>query len=262
MHVKEMLDLTDKVAVVSGGRGLYGSAISEGLAEAGATVLIASRNEEACQAYAETLTQRGLRAHGMALDMASDDSIAAFTARAIEEQGAIDVLVNNAVTREGYADLDDVKRTEINHTMDVNVAGTMMLTQAVVAHMKERRRGSIINIASIQGLMGPHFPYYEEGQSSPVGYTFEKWGLVGFTKWLCAYYGPYGIRANCISPGGYDPELEQARPTFYKTYAEHTPLQKWAEFDDIKGPVVFLASEATRYVTGANIPMDGGFTVW
>lgn len=262
MHVQKLLDLSGKVAIVTGGCGLYGAAISEGLAEAGATVVVASRNGENCRRYAEELRQRGLSAEGMALDMASDPSIAAFAEALLAKHGRVDVLVNNAVTREGYGNLEDVDRGRINHTLDVNIAGTMLLTKALLPAMQARRGGSIVNIASIQSLMGPHFPYYEEDQSSPVGYSFEKWGLVGFTKWLSAYYGPWNIRANCLSPGGYDPQLEETRPSFYQTYARHTPLQRWAEFDDIKGPVVFLASEAARYVTGVNLPVDGGFTVW
>ncbi|MDL2217447.1 SDR family oxidoreductase [Christensenellaceae bacterium OttesenSCG-928-M15] len=262
MHIKELLDLSGKTAVVTGGRGLYGAAICEGLAQAGAQVIVASRNGDACAQYAQTLVDNGHLAAGMALDLGDDQSIERFTNAVIDRFLKIDVLVNNAVTREGYSGLDDITRQSTLHTLDVNIAGTMLLTKAVVKHMKAQKSGSIINISSIQGMMGPHFPYYEEDQSSPVGYTFEKWGLVGFTKWLCTYYGAYGIRANCISPGGYDPALAQTRPTFFKTYLEHTPLKKWAEFDDIKGPVVFLASEAARYVTGVNLPMDGGFTVW
>ena len=262
MHVQALLDLTGKVAIVTGGRGLYGAAVSEGLAEAGAQVIVASRNEAACEAYARTLTERGLCAEGMALDMGDDQSISRFVNTVIEKYGKIDVLVNNAVTRDGYSSLDETVRENLLHTMDINVAGMMLLTKEVVAHMKARKSGSIVNISSIQGMMGPHFPYYDQGQSSPVGYTFEKWGMVGFTKWLCAYYGEHGIRANCISPGGYDPALETTHPAFYQTYAAHTPLKRWAAFDDIKGPVVFFASEASRYVTGVNLPMDGGFTVW
>ncbi len=262
MNAKQMFDLTNRVAIVTGGRGLYGSPISEGLAEAGATVIVASRNGDACEAFAEQLRAKGFKAAGIALDMACDDSIEKFTAEVLERFGRIDILVNNAVTRDGYGDLPNMNREQLSHTLDVNVNGTMLLTKAILPTMQKQGQGSIINISSIQGVMGPHFPYYEKGQSSPVGYTFEKWGMVGFTKWLAAYYGKDNIRANCISPGGYNPDLEKTHPDFYRTYAEHTPLKKWPDQGDIKGPVVFLASEASRYVTGINLMMDGGFTVW
>ncbi len=262
MHGGNMFSLKGKVAIVTGGRGLYGAPLSEGLAEAGAHVVVASRDGAACETYAQSLRERGLSADGAALDLASDSSIEAFVRRLSEEFASVDVLVNNAVTRDGYTDLACVQRAQLNHTLDINISGMMVLTKHIAAVMQAQGAGSIINISSIQGVMGPHFPYYEEGQSSPVGYTFEKWGLVGFTKWLAAAYGKYGIRANCISPGGYDPKLEETRPDFYRTYAAHTPLGKWPDRDDIKGPAVFLASDASHYVTGLNLVMDGGFTIW
>lgn len=262
MNAAQMFDLKDRVAIVTGGRGLYGTPISEGLAEAGAKVIIASRNGAACEAYAKELCSKGYTAWGMALDMAKDESIAFFVNKVRESFGRIDILINNAVTRDGYADLPDVSRDSLLKTLDINVSGTMILTKEIISVMQKQGRGSIINISSIQGVMGPHFPYYEKGQSSPVGYTFEKWGMVGFTKWLAAFYGKDNIRANCICPGGYNPDLETTHPDFYRTYKEHTPLGKWPDQSDIKGPVVFLASEASRYVTGVNLMMDGGFTIW
>lgn len=262
MDARNMFDLTGRVAIVTGGRGLYGTPISEGLAEAGAAVVIASRNGEACDAYAAQLRARGLQAVGMDLNLTDDDSIDRFVKDVQKQFGRIDILVNNAVTREGYHDLPDVCREQLAHTLDVNVNGTMLLTKAIIPCMQSQGGGSIINISSIQGVMGPHFPYYEKGQSSPVGYTFEKWGMIGFTKWLAAFYGKDNIRANCISPGGYDPNLGTAHPDFYRTYADNTPLKRWPDQGDIKGPVVFLAGEASRYVTGINLLMDGGFTIW
>ena len=262
MHAGDMFSLAGKVAVVTGGRGLYGAPLCEGLAETGAHVVVASRDGAACAGFAQSLCEKGLLACGAALDLASDASIEAFTAWLREEFGRVDILVNNAVTRDGYTDLGLAEREKINHTLDINISGAMLLTKHIVALMRENGGGSIINISSIQGVMGPHFPYYEEGQTSPAGYTIEKWGMVGFTKWLCAAYGRDNIRANCISPGGYDPKLQEMRPRFYRTYAEHTPLGRWPDRDDIKGPAVFLASEASRYVTGLNLVMDGGFTVW
>jgi len=238
-----MFSLKGRVAIVTGGRGLYGAPISEGLAEAGAHVIVASRDREACDAFAAGLQGKGLSAEGAQLDLADERSVKALAAEVTNRHGRIDVLVNNAVSRGDYGDFET-------------------LTREVLKPMKAAGAGSIINISSIQGVTAPHFPYYEEGQSSPSGYTFEKWGLVGFTKWLAAMYGKDGIRANAVSPGGYHPQLQETRPRFYETYAQHTPLHKWPDRDDIKGPVCFLASDAARYVTGHNLVMDGGFTIW
>ena len=262
MNGKTCFDLTGRVALVTGGRGLYGHPISEGLAEAGATVIVASRNGAACEQYAGELAARGFSARGTALDLGSDASIAEFSAWLTGEFGALDILVNNAVSREGCKLPGALTRELLEAQEAVNVNGTMLLTTALMPLLKASGHASVINISSIQGVMGPHFPYYEPGQSSPPLYTYEKWGVIGYTKWLAAYYGPDGVRVNCISPGGYDPILQTTRPTFYATYAEHTPLKKWPDEDDIKGPIVFLASDAARYITGANLMMDGGFTIW
>ncbi len=262
MNAARMFDMQGRIALVTGGRGLYGAPISEGLAEAGAHVLIASRNQAACSAFAAELVAQGLSAEGVGLDLADDQSIQSLAADVRQRFGAVDVLVNNAVSREHYPAFEQLERDDMAASLDVNILGTIALSRALLPLMRAKGSGSIINISSIQGVTAPHFPYYEEDQSSPVGYTLEKWGLIGFTKWLAARYGKEGIRANAISPGGYDPILQEKRPTFYGTYAQHTPLGKWPDRDDIKGPVCFLASDASRYVTGHNLVMDGGFTIW
>lgn len=261
-HAADMCSLKGRVAIVTGGRGLYGAPICEGLAEMGAHVVIASRNKEACESFAGQLRLRGLSAEGAFLDLKDDRSIISLTERIVEKHGSISILVNNAVSRDAYGNFEDLTRENMAASLDVNILGMMVMTQKVIAVMRSAHSGSIINISSIQGVGAPHFPYYEPGQSSPSGYTLEKWGMIGFTKWLAAAYGRDGIRANALSPGGFDPQLEQSRPAFYQTYADHTPLGKWPDRDDIKGPICFLASEASRYVTGHNLVMDGGFTIW
>ena len=262
MHGAAMFNLTGKIALVSGGRGLYGSVICEGLAEAGAHVIIASRDMAACEDLAAELRKAGHSAEGFALELESDTSIDALAVHIQKNFGRLNILVNNAVTRAHYSGFEDIEREQMLKSLDINIAGTVMLTKRFIEGMKERKSGSIINIGSIHSVIGPHFPYYDQGQTSPLGYTIEKWGMVGFTKWLAAYYGSFGIRVNCISPGGYDPMLEVSRPGFYARYGENTPLGRWPDRDDIKGPVIFLASEASRYMTGVNMMVDGGFTIW
>ncbi len=261
-HAEDMFSLKGRVALVTGGRGLYGAAICEGLAQMGAHVVIASRHEPECEALAQQLRTKGQHAKGAFLDLKDDQSIKMLTERIVQELGGIDILVNNAVSRDAYGKFEDLQREDIAASLDVNISGMMILTQKVLAVMRAAHSGSIINISSIQGVTAPHFPFYEPDQTSPSGYTFEKWGLIGFTKWLAAAYGRDGIRANAVSPGGYNPTLQQTHPAFYQTYAQHTPLGKWPDRDDIKGPVCFLASQASRYVTGHNLVMDGGFTIW
>src|SRR5690606_21524377 len=136
-----------------------------------------------------------------------------------------------------------------------------LLSKAVVSTMRERHEGNIINISSIQGILGPHFPVYgDTGMTSGIEYTYAKWGIVGMTKWLANYYGKYNIRVNCISPGGYNPSNNDDEITsneVLKRYLERTPLGRMADEDDIKGAIVYLASPAAKYVTGHNLVLDG-----
>jgi len=257
--------LDKKIIVVTGGAGLYGRPISMALAEAGAMVIIASRDETKCREYAAELKEGNLKAEGLGLDQGDEKSIHSFTEEVVKKYKGIDVLVNNAVTREGCKDLDIITRADVESSQVVNYTGLLLLTQSVVNIMISNMSGNIINISSIQGAVGPNFRVYgETGMSSGVTYTYEKWGMVGFTKWLANYYGKYNIRANCISPGGYGPGIRAAKlkDEFTENYKRLTPLRRFAEEDDIKGPVIFLASDASSYITGHNLMVDGGWTSW
>lgn len=266
MNVNNLLRLDGKVAIVTGGRGLFGASISEGLCEMGATVIIASRNGGKCEEFAATLRAKGYSAQGMALDLGDDRSIENLCDAVKLDYGGIDILVNNAFDRSNLVTLDGATREKLLHSYDVNVSGLLMLTQKAVVHMKEKGSGSIINISSMRGIDCPHFPFYPDTMQQRVNYTGEKWAQVGITKYMAGLYGKDHIRANCICPGGYDPELENnadpGKAGFYETYKKHCPLGRWANEDDIKGPVVFLASEASAYFTGSTLVMDGGWTIW
>ncbi len=261
----KMFGLDGKIAIVTGGAGLYGKPISHALAEAGAYVIIASRNEKKCKEFAAELQKKNLNVEGTSLDQGDERSITDFVDSIVKKYNRIDVLVNNAVSREGSGDLDAITRTGLEKSQIINYTGLMLLTQAVIKVMVSQNSGSIINISSIQGTVGPNFRVYDNTEmSSGVTYTYEKWGMVGFTKWIANYYGKFNIRSNCISPGGYGPGIRESKleESFIENYKRLTPLRRFAEYDDIKGPVVFLASEASSYITGHNLLVDGGWTSW
>ena len=265
MHAKELFSLEGKVAIVTGGRGLYGAAICEGLCEMGATVIVASRNGEKCEEFAEVLRQQGHNAIGMALDLSDDDSVKALPKAVFDRFGRIDILVNNAVDRRNMTSLADATRQKLQDSASTNLNGQILLSQAVLRYMIPAERGSIINISSMRGLDSPHFPFYPEAMGDqPVNYTTEKWAMVGLTKYMAGRYGKHHIRVNCIAPGGFNPGLAEDpdKKVFVDTYIANTPLGCWASYDDIKGPVAFLASDAAAYVTGATLVMDGGWTIW
>ena len=265
MHAKKLFSLEGRVAIVTGGRGLYGAAICEGLCEMGATVIVASRNGEKCEEFAETLRQQGHSAFGMALDLSDDDSVNALPKAVFDRFGRIDILVNNAVDRRNMTSMADATRQKLQDSASTNLNGQILLSQAVLRYMIPAERGSIINISSMRGLDSPHFPFYPESMGDqPVNYTTEKWAMVGLTKYMAGRYGKHHIRVNCIAPGGFNPGLAEDpdKKAFVDTYIANTPLGCWASYDDIKGPVAFLASDAAAYVTGATLVMDGGWTIW
>ncbi|MGN8552233.1 UNVERIFIED_CONTAM: SDR family oxidoreductase [Microbacterium sp. SLM126] len=250
--------LSGRVAIVSGAAGLYGRHISSALANAGAHVVCAARGTTALDGLVADLIDRGGSAESLALDLASEESIENAVATVVGNHGRIDILVNNAVARSG-SDPDHTTAEDWDATSIVNSRGLFLMTRAVGRPMREARRGSIVNIGSIYGVVGPDFGVYRgTDMTSPASYAFDKAGMVGLTRYAAAYYGPYGIRVNCISPGGL--ETEDHDPVFLDNYRARVPLRRLADDDDIKGPVVFLASDASQYVTGVNLPVDGGWT--
>ena len=264
-HTKDLFSLDGKVAIVTGGRGLYGASISLGLCEMGATVVIASRNGAKCEELAQELRQQGYQALGLPLDLSNDDSIRALVKEVYDRFGRIDILVNNAVDRRNNTSLADATRQKLQDSASTNLNGQILLSQAVLEYMIPAESGSIINISSTRGLDCPHFPFYPESfGDQAVNYTTEKWAMVGLTKYMAGRYGKHHIRVNCIAPGGFNPGLsdDPDKKAFVDTYIANCPLGRWATEDDIKGPVVFLASEAANYVTGATLVMDDGWTIW
>ena len=264
-HAKELFSLEGQVAIVTGGRGLYGASISEGLCEMGATVVIASRNGAKCEELAAELRDKGYQAIGLSLDLSDDDSIKALAKDVYDRYGRIDILVNNAVDRRNMTSLAAATRQKLQDSASTNLNGQILLSQAVLEYMIPAERGSIINISSMRGLDSPHFPFYPDSfGDQPVNYTTEKWAMVGMTKYMAGRYGKHHIRVNCVAPGGFNPGLsdDPDKQAFVKTYIDNCPLGCWANEDDIKGPIIFLASEAANYVTGATIVMDGGWTIW
>lgn len=256
--VADLYDLTGRVAVVTGGAGLYGGHICQALAEAGAQVVITSRDATACATAAQRLRGAGLRADSHVLDLADEASIRALRDDVVAGYGRIDVLVNGSVHRQG-SDPTGTTAADWAATSQVNSTGLFLITRDVGEQMATQRCGSIINIGSIYGVVGPTFDIYAgTGMTSPAFYAYDKGGMVNLTRYLASFYGPYGVRVNCLSPGGL--RTADQPEAFLAAYRAATPLGRLAGPDDIKGPIVFLASDASGYVTGANIMVDGGWT--
>jgi NAD(P)-dependent dehydrogenase (short-subunit alcohol dehydrogenase family) len=254
--VLQMFDLTGRVAVVTGGAGLYGRQIVEALAEAGARTIMASRNLANLLAEAERLRQVGLRVETLQYDQADEQSVLQLLQQVVDTAGGVDILVNNAVLRPMHSWL--APADDFAESMAVNATGLLTITRAFGEHMADRGRGSIINVSSIYGTVGPDFTLYEEtDMDAPPDYFFHKGGLLQLTRYVASRLGPRGVRVNAISPGGF---FTDQNPQFVKRYNARTLLERMASSTDLKGVIVFLASDASAYVTGANIAVDGGFT--
>jgi NAD(P)-dependent dehydrogenase (short-subunit alcohol dehydrogenase family) len=259
MHTKELLSLKDKVAVVTGGAGLYGSCIVEGLAEADATVITASRNLEAGEAFARSLRDKDLDVHARRLDQADHASVLELKERITADFGGLDVFVNNAVARPVSGGWDGFTLEDVTESMRVNAVGMMDITREMADLIAKRGGGTIVNIASMMGMFGPDLSNYEGtdmGKSPSPDYFFHRAGMINFTRYLAHILADRKIRVNCISPGGFGTPNHPQR--FVENYTKKVMVGRLAVHDDIKGVVVFLASRASSYVTGENILMDGG----
>jgi NAD(P)-dependent dehydrogenase (short-subunit alcohol dehydrogenase family) len=256
MSVLESFSLKGRVAVMTGGAGLFGRQVAEALAEAGAKTFMASRDMERLEAHAATFRAAGLDVTALPLDQGKPKSINDLLERVVASAGTVDVLVNNAVLRPMKS--WDGSAEEFARSMDVNATGVFMMTRTFGEFMASRGRGSIINVASIQGVVGPDFTLYEGlGWETPPDYFFHKGGMVQLTRFAAARLGPRGVRVNTVSPGGFFADQD---PTFVQRYNARTFLGRMANNTDLKGAIVFLASDASAYVTGANLMVDGGYT--
>jgi len=263
--------LDDRVAVVTGGAGLLGAEFCQTLAGAGARVVVADINLVAATALAKTLTQKGLEALGVGVDVTVPISVHQMVKTVMEACGRLDILVNSAALdpkfdprhSEHGNSFEDYPLEAWNQALAVNLTGMFLCCQAAVQPMIAQGGGVIINLSSIYGLTAPDQRLYQrEGQPlqyKPAYYPVTKSAVLGFTSYLAAYYGDKKIRVNTLSPGGvyngHDAE-------FVQSYSARTMLGRMAQKDDMNGALLFLASDASAYMTGGNLVVDGGWSAW
>lgn len=256
MNVKELFSLKNKIILVTGGAGLYGSCIVEGLAEADGTVIIASRNLDNVKESVAQFRNKGLDVHAMQVDQSNHESILNLKSAIKKQFGRLDVFVNNAVSRP-IRNLDNYTIERFAESMQVNATGSVDILMEMGALIEKSGGGSIISISSMMGMFGPILSNYEGTNmgTPPPDYYFHRAGLINLTRYLAKIYSGKNIRVNCVSPGG----LFSNQPErFLENYCKKVPLGRMANNDDIKGLMVLLASEAGAYINGENILMDGG----
>ena len=269
---RAQFDLTGKTALVTGACGILGPRFCAGLADHGAKVAVVDLEAKAAEALASKLTDDyGVEALGLPCDIADPESVAATVDRVSQTLGEIDILVNAAASKTAdpavfFAPFEDYDLATWRQVMAVNLDGLFLVSQAVGRKMVARGyAGSIIQIASIYGLVAPDQRIYEgshyQGRpiNTPAVYAASKAGVLGLTRYLASYWGECGIRVNSLTPGGVESGQNEA---FLDRYSARVPLGRMAEADEMVGALIYLASDASRYVTGQNIVIDGGLTVW
>jgi len=260
--VLELFDLTGRVAIVTGGAGLLGRQMSEALAEAGAALVIASRTPATCQAWAGELRSRGAEAIALPVDVSRPEETHRLAQATLDHFGRLDILVNNAMGR-GTPALPEALTPEAWQTwVDIGLSGAFYCAQAAARPMLAQGKGVIINIGSVYGTGGvdvriypPHVPV-----TATAAYGAIKGGLINLTRHLATAWATQGIRVNCLSPGGFpQPETD---PEFAANFQAKVPLDRMGNSTDLKGAVLYLASDASAYVTGHNLVVDGGWSAW
>jgi NAD(P)-dependent dehydrogenase (short-subunit alcohol dehydrogenase family) len=260
MSILERFSLSGRIALVSGGAGpQFGSSISQGLAEAGSTVITASRSLERNRQFAQSLADQGHDVHGMQLDLGRPESVQQLAEQIQQQFGRLDILVNSALGRGGYGKaLDEQTSDDWAAAANTDMVGLFHMCRTFLPMLEQSGHGSLINISSIYGVLSndPGL-YLDTDMKQPPNYNFVKAGMINFTRYLATYYGRRGVRCNTISPGGY--YNDQPEP-FLNAYCQRVPIGRMLNHDDLQGAVVFLASDASQYVTGHNLMVDGGWS--
>ncbi len=271
---QNLFSLEEKVAVVTGALGLLGKHHCRALAGAGANVVAADLDGNSSEDFAREINETYCRdAMGFEADVRKPQSVRALRDAVLDRFGRIDVLVNNAAINDMFE--NPATATELSKfehyplelwqaSLDVNLTGTFLCCQILGTPMAARRSGSIINIASTYGIVAPDQRLYRAPDSSQkfyksAAYPATKGAVIALTRFVAAYWGERGVRVNALSPGG----VENAQADYFVTaYAERTPLKRMATPTDYQGALLFLASDASSYMTGANLVVDGGWTTW
>ena len=253
--LKELFDLSGRTAIVTGGSRGLGEEMAEGLAEAGASLMLCARREQWLTPTLDAFRSRGFRVEGMVCDVSDQAQVQAVVDRAIAAFGKIDILINNAGIA-WAAEPETMPLDKWQKVIDTNLTGTFLFSQAAGREMLKSQSGSIINVASIAGMTG------SVSTSHWAGYAASKAGIVGLTRELAATWGRSNIRVNAIAPGYFhsrlaDPAIVHAEPQIKAT----SPIPRVGDAGELKGVAVFLASDAASYITGQTIIVDGGRTI-
>ena len=274
-RIQDLFSLTGRVAILTGGAGMLGRQYLDILLSAGAKVVVADvRGEAAEQAAQHSLETVGVEAIGIQVDVSNKNDVEQMVANVLEKYGRIDILINNAaidpkfdsdVANEQAYTFEDYPLELWQRSLDVDLTGAFLCAQAVGRVMVRQGRGVIVNVCSTYGLVGPDQRLYkrdaevEQTLFKPASYAVTKAGVAQLTRYLAAYWGNSNIRVNTLTPGGVQNAQDEE---FLRKYSARTPMGRMAEEDEMRGALLFLVSDASSYMTGANLVVDGGWTAW
>lgn len=267
MKMDDIFSLKEKVAIVTGAAGMIGETFGKALASAGSNVVLCDLKEKTSGDLAQKLTdQYGVHCMVLACDVTSREDWEMLVKKVTCQFDSIDILVNNAGFTnksgiDGYSDVFERFSDEAwKGILDVNLTGVFLGCQVVGNIMKNQGFGSIVNIASMYGVVSPNHQIYEgTGINQPVAYSVSKAGVIALTKYLATYWGTTGIRVNAITPGGI---FDNHTDPFLKRFKRLNPMGRMGRKEELSGALIYLASDASAYVTGHNLVVDGGWSVW
>ena len=271
MNALTQFELSGKNVVLTGAIGILGKHFSCALVDAGANLVIADRDQQACEEFAASLQRKFPHREilPLSVDLTDENSVIQWRKSIFNHFKNIQVLINNAATKSKnfFAPLEQFSLQDWKSVMQVNVTGVFLCAKEIGAKMAEQGSGSIINISSIYGLLGPDQRIYEGSWyeemggpiNTPLVYSASKGAVIAMTRYLAAYWGNKGVRTNTLTPGGV---ASGQNNEFSKKYSERVPLGRMAEPTELIGALLFLASDASSYVNGQNLIVDGGFSAW
>ncbi len=268
---KNLFSLTGKVAVVTGGAGLLGQVFCQALVTAGANVAIIDLDKQAAEKTAATIQKADTqKVIAFECDITSPDSVSAMVEKVVTQLGGIDILLNNAASKGSdldrfFSPFENYSLQTWREVMAVNIDGLFLVAQSVGNQMKKQGGGSIIQVSSIYGVVAPDQRIYEGSEyngraiNTPAVYSVSKAAVVGFTSYLSTYWAKSKIRVNTLTPGGI---ASGQNSEFNQKYSNRVPLARMGEASELTGALIYLASDASSYVTGQNIIVDGGLSAW
>ena len=265
MNVKNIFDLTDKTVILTGAAGYLGGNYADGLSQSGANVVLADINYQGCKKLEHKIREKyDVDPLSVKLDLTQSKSINNLVSKITKKYSDIDVLINNAAyqgtPKIRTAGFENLTLETWNQAISVNLTGIFLLSQQIGKIMKNQKFGNIINISSIYGIVGADQRIYgKSGQNSAVFYAATKGAVLNLTRYLASFWNRTGIRVNTFSPGGVENKQDK---NFIKNYSKKTMIGRMARNDEYVGALIFLASDASSYMTGSNLIIDGGWTAW